>query len=343
MKKILFISLIFIVFCVVSCDGNVDFALWKKIPITGTVIVSQAGTSGNYTYTATYYGTETVAYQWYDGLVISDDKKIPEATSAIFQTPIARSYTVLVTGIGKYCGYKYAVYGCVVSGTMIEMSDGSFKPVEEIELLDEIKSYDFYSGKIVSNRVVCIDETVNTANEVLTLKTTDGKVVKFVDCQTFFDVDAKEFFDITDSNYSSMVGKNIFVKEGDSLKKTTIESINSSVEVVSYFELIVEKSFNFFAGGIMTTVPDSIVELLPYELDSDYKYDSIKMEQDQALYGLYSYETCPFNVSREFFDSYGVAHYAVLLGKGMISEEVVEDVINWHLGSNIRNAFKITR
>lgn len=287
---------------------------------------------------------ENFNYSWFEENEDGDFVLISGASGKSYPITLGTNYMVIITADG-YCGrLKTDPEGCVIAGTMIEMGDGTFKPVEEIELGDVIKSFDFNTGTFVSNKVVCIDEAVNKTKLVFTLTAANGYSISFVDIQSFFDVNKRNFIEITKFNYESMIGKTILVKDGESFVETKIESITSKIDVVSYYEIIPEKTFRFFADGFMTVIPESLLGRPVYELLADeYKYDPVKMEQDIQTYGLYTYETCPLNVSKDFFEAYNFALLKKYVEKGYVTLEEINESINWHLGSTVKNAFKVRK
>lgn len=317
-----------------------------------TVISGDVSTDTDYENSlvkVTYTGSisaENLKYTWYKQNDSGVYELITDSTESSLYVPeiYMSSFYKIVIMSDDYCGRLVAnhILGCVIAGTMIEMGDGSFKAVEEIELGDAIMSFDYQTGSFVANKVVCIDEAINKTKQVLTLTAKNGYSISFVDIQTFFDVETKKFFDITNLNYESMTGKTILVKEGESLVETTIESITSKIEVVSYYEIIPEKTFKFFANGFMTVIPESLLGRPVFELlENEYKYDPVKMEQDINTYGLYTYETFPLNITKEFFDAYNFAVLKIYIEKGYVTLEEVEESIDWHFSPTVRNAFKV--
>lgn len=225
--------------------------------------------------------------------------------------------------------------GCVAEGCVITMADGSTKNVEDIKLGEELLTWDFYTGSLVGKKVISIDKTPTTTRPEIIITTDAGTVINIVDVQAFFDTELKQYFNISNVNYNKQIGRNIMVcHDGSTVTSEKIVSIVLEEKAMELYDLITEDSLNFFSDNALTVVP-LLFSITPYEVDGSYKYDSEKMAQDRAKYGLTRYENFEQYCSREAFEKLRLGEVQILLGKKLISQDYLKYVINKFLVSTI--------
>jgi hypothetical protein len=152
----------------------------------------------------------------------------------------AYSFTISVKGRVPSLPNNQGVDGsglCFVRGTPVTLSDGTTKPIEQVQVGDEVRSYDTDRGEFVAGVVVKI-----ITSDVIEYLSIDGILVT-----------SEHPFWIVDRGEWVKAGE---LKRGDILLRDNggfqivknIFHIRSGVEV---FNMTVEGVHNYFAGGVL--------------------------------------------------------------------------------------------
>ncbi len=146
--------------------------------------------------------------------------------------------------------------GCFLPGTMISMADGTFKPIEEIEIGDLVLSYDFEKSQVVEDSV--IDAFDYLSKDFVKMTLSDGTSVKSTQDHPYWAVGRGWVsFDpeLTYRNYSISTLK---VEVGDTLlsdksELITIETVESSSvgDFLRTYNFHASKNRNYFANGVL--------------------------------------------------------------------------------------------
>lgn len=146
--------------------------------------------------------------------------------------------------------------GCLVYGTLIEMADGAFKPIEDVVVGDEVVSYnidgigteeewvDWYSdnlsGSLSTSTVV--ENRLSTYHHYFLI----NNLIKATWEQPFLISSTNIRFILT---RDLKVGELIFSRDGEWIEVISIERIDETIETGA---LDVEDVDNYFAEGFLT-------------------------------------------------------------------------------------------
>lgn len=138
-------------------------------------------------------------------------------------------------------------YGaCLTGDTLVTMADYSTKRLDEIELGEEILSYDWNTMQLVPNKVIFTDKDMNKSHieyDVWTFD--DGSIVKTVHRHRFFNVEHKAFVYMDEWN----IGEHTMKIDGSMPMLVSHETIK---ETVNHYKITGELGTNYFANGLLT-------------------------------------------------------------------------------------------
>ena len=220
----------------------------------------------------------------------------------------------------------YTADSCLLPGALIAMADGSYKPIEEIKLRDEIKSFSFVTGQYEDQIVVYYKEIKDQLTDVLTLCFDDGSEFKIAQFQSFFDMNKLEYFEINTSNYKDSIGKRVMGYDNGNMEEKNIIDIKYEQYRTSVYEVITSYNYNFVADNTLTVDP-LIGDTNLFEITENLTYDFEQMQQDIATYGLYTYEDFKPYATEEQFELYNVKYLKIAVGKGLLTFDFIVEAI----------------
>ena len=220
----------------------------------------------------------------------------------------------------------YTAESCLLPGALIAMADGSYKPIEELELRDEIKSFNFVTGQYEDQIVVYYKEIKDQLADVLTLCFDDGSEFKIAQFQSFFDMNKLEYFEINTNNYKDSIGKHVMGYDNGNMKEKIIIDIKYEQYRTSVYEVITSYNYNFVADNTLTVDP-LIGDTNLFEITENLTYDFEQMQQDIATYGLYTYEDFKPYATEEQFELYNVKYLKIAVGKGLLTFDFIVEAI----------------
>lgn len=222
--------------------------------------------------------------------------------------------------------------GCFAKGTLITLGDGSRKKVEELLSTDTILSFNHEIGKVESSNIAYIFYSGYQEYEVLTLKFSHDYSIDVLFGHGFFDVDILEYVVITPDNVDAYIGHRYYVAE-----YVGTEYVSTSVELLSYsityrytecYSILSAVNINHFANGLLAVTDDIDGLFNIFKLDENMMYDQELLVADIAQYGLYEYEDWSDYITYEEFVAFNAPYLKVAVGKGLITEEQLVQLIN---------------
>lgn len=218
--------------------------------------------------------------------------------------------------------------GCFTKGTSIMMASGLYKKIEDIKVGDYIKTFNHETGMLENQFVTYIPHREEKIYNVLELTFSNGKSIKVLFAHGFMNCETKEYEEISYANASSKIGnKYLFVDENGIKTESVLVSYKIYEELTESYSISSAYNLNHIINGALC-ISDDIQGLYNYfELDNDYKYDSVKKQQDIEKYGLLEYEKVSYFMSREIYDLFNVKYLSVSIGKGLITIEIMEEYI----------------
>jgi len=136
-------------------------------------------------------------------------------------------------------------FGCLTGDMLITMADNSTKRLDEIEVDDEILSYDWSTMKLVPNKVIFTDKDENKSfTEYDKWTFDDGTIIKTVHRHEFYNVEEKQF------KYMDMwsIGEHTYKQDGSMPMLVSHELIT---EDVRHYKITGEIGTNYFVNGLL--------------------------------------------------------------------------------------------
>ena len=229
----------------------------------------------------------------------------------------------------------YQGTACVAAGTMITMSNGERKKIEDLKTGDMIRTFDHENGEVSSAPVCFIWESKNAAN-AFTLTFEDGIKVTVIEQHGFYDCGENKYVFINAGNAKDYIGHYFY--NADTGSRTALEGFEMLRNRVDAYAIATAVHLNHLSDG-MLSVCDGTFEKFAnlFEFDSSMKYDAELKKKDIETYGLTSPEKIleykGFNEA-DYYD-YNLQYTDIALGKGLITPEWIKAVSDYCAYNNI--------
>lgn len=200
---------------------------------------------------------------------------------------------------------------CLAEGSLITMKDGSKKPVEDVQLGEEVLTWNFFTGSYEAQPVMYLKVNPIICDAYI-MKFDNGQEITSIGSHAFYDYSLKQFVEVSKAHYQEYINDYFYFETGISrLMDITPIDYRGNCYVVMPIE-----TGNCFANDLLNTIPEyiSFSQLAP--VDDDMKYDQNKLEENLATFGYANYSDYQDYVSEELFCAYGGVYLNVLFGLG---------------------------
>ncbi len=221
---------------------------------------------------------------------------------------------------------------CLVAGTPISLFNGKTVLIEDIKMGDRILAYDHETGQYVASTVVYTFFSIGNVN-IIDLHFNNGINIKLANGgHGLFDVTLNKYVLITAENASEYIGHEFSYALYDGKQyvseRIRLETVNITIENVERYDIVTENTLNHLANGILAC-SDTLVGICNmFEFMDDMTYDMIQLQKDIETYGLFTYEEWQDFVSYEDFIAFNGAYFKIAIGKGLLTEEEIFELIN---------------
>lgn len=155
-------------------------------------------------------------------------------------------YDINTDGRVQVCNVQTSTL-CYAEDTLITLSDGTTKMVQDITYDDVLKVWNFDEGKSDSAKPIWI-KVEQTANQYALVKLSDGNSIKLVGSDgkyhCMFDMDEQKFNHAIDC-----IGHNVYTENGI-VKVESLEIVN---EPVKFYNIVTNVHLNCYANHILTS------------------------------------------------------------------------------------------
>lgn len=226
--------------------------------------------------------------------------------------------------------------GCILPGTLITMSDGSCKRVEDVKQGDLVLTFNHWSGKYDVSPVLFNDVERPAKVDIINLEFSDGTTIGVVSEHGFFNLDLNEYVYINQRNYHRYLGHKFYLM-GDlnnhkNYKTVTLIKEYVTAKITDVYSIVTYKHLNSFSNGLLS-MPGGIEGLFNiFDLDNNMMVDRIKMKSDIEKYGLFTYDDFKHFISEEEYKAYNGKYLKVALGKNILTKEKLESLIKRYAG-----------
>ena len=217
--------------------------------------------------------------------------------------------------------------GCFTPDTLITLSDGTQKRIDEINSEDKILAWDFFTGSYVEKDISILVNHGEELYKVTKLEFSDGTQIKIIAEHGIFDYDLNKFVYFTAENYADYVGHR-FVKQNLNGGYDIVQLVSGSVteEYTSAWSISSAETSNAFASGLLTVAPpEDFYNWI--EMSDKLQYNVEQFMTDVEKYGLYTYEDFADYVTYEQFVEWNGAYLKVAVEKGYFTFEYILELI----------------
>jgi hypothetical protein len=218
-----------------TTEGAVVFTVTSPVALTATGLLLVSGSNdkgGTIVPGGTSTGSQTLVFDM--GGYNSTYTVMAFATTAN-----GTSYSAPVAGNGGYV--------CFPAGTMITLSNGTKKAIEDIGYDDNILVWNFDLGEYASAKPIWIKAS-ETATEYNVLTFSDGSVLKTVGNHHIFNKQAERFTHTMTAD--TPIGTVTVNEQGEEITLVSAEVVKESVE---FYNVWTEYHLNMFAQGVLTS------------------------------------------------------------------------------------------
>lgn len=139
---------------------------------------------------------------------------------------------------------------CLIKDTLITLSDGTKKYVQDITFDDELLVWDFYEGRFAKAKPMFIKKA-ELAEEWNLCRFSDGTELGLVGSDGYHRIWNNEANEFTHTGKpETPIGTHTFNERGEMPELISQEIIREPVE---FYNIITEKHYNLFANGILTS------------------------------------------------------------------------------------------
>ena len=229
--------------------------------------------------------------------------------------------------------------GCVVEGSLITMADGSLKPVEQLNVGDEILVFNHFTGQIEKSTILINfhDNLEYAYYDVLYLHFSDGTTLGIHGDHYLFNIELNEYVLITPDTVENYLGKEFYSSKFDNLLD---KYVGNNIKLVSY-DIVTEYTkvygptsyghLNYFAEGLLNINGDTDAFINILKLDENMKVDEELMKKDIEMYGTFTYDDFKDYVSYEIYETYSGTYLKIAIGKGLTTMDRIMELISLYV------------
>ena len=213
---------------------------WANVTVANTIPVTEYGvivTSG------------TISQKYVTGSLGSIPGTVQLSITTGLNTTPFTVYAYVTSNAGTY--YSNSATGtsgiCLLAGTQIALSDGSYKAIEDITYTDKMLSWDFDRGCYAETSALWIKRG-ETGSQYNLLTFSDGTTLRTFDQHRIFNKQAGAFtYPMTDTTPIGTITVNEHGKEITLTNKQVIQ------DTIEYYNVITDYHMNLFSDSVLTS------------------------------------------------------------------------------------------
>ncbi len=250
---------------------------------------------------------------------------------------ITSQTTIYVTDVLTGAQRSVIVYystsgGCVASGTLITLADGTQKAVEDLDGTEMLLVWNLWTGQFDVAPITFIDSHGERVYDIIRLYFSDGTDVKVIYEHGFWDFDLNQYIWLNHNNANEFLGhyfnKQIF-GENDELAWTRVQLINVvfEQEFTNSWSPVTYRHLCYYVNGLLS-VPAKTEGLINiFQVDAEtMQINQEQMSADVELYGLFTYADFE-GVPNVMFDAFNGQYLKISIAKGLLTEEKLYELI----------------
>jgi hypothetical protein len=213
---------------------------WANVTVANTIPVTEYGvivTAG------------TISQKYVTGSLGSIPGTVQLSITTGLNTTPFTVYAYVTSNAGTY--YSNSATGtsgiCLLAGTQIALSDGSYKAIEDITYTDKMLSWDFDRGCYAETSALWIKRG-ETGSQYNLLTFSDGTTLRTFDQHRIFNKQAGAFtYPMTDTTPIGTITVNEHGKEITLTNKQVIQ------DTIEYYNVITDYHMNLFSDTVLTS------------------------------------------------------------------------------------------
>lgn len=220
--------------------------------------------------------------------------------------------------------------GCFAKGTMILLANGKYKPVEDLDIGEEIMIMNHDKGQLEPGIAAYIFKTTEEIREVMCLAFNNGVKIEVLYGHCFFDKSLRKYVEIRPSNVDQFINHYFYFIDNVTKKGNYIKLVSASYydKLTPAYAVVSAYHMNCVANGLVN-ITDDIAGLYNYfDCDEKLCFDPKKKQADIEKYGLYDYSEWSDWFTPEEFDLFSIKYLKVSVGKGLLTEDTIKDYVN---------------
>ncbi len=225
--------------------------------------------------------------------------------------------------------------GCITSGTMITLADGTQKAVENLSGNEMLLVWNMETGTFDSAPIVFVDFDQTGHYDVIELVFSDGTFVDVISEHAFWDIDLNKYVYL-DENADDYIGhrfrKSIYdADSGYQWKEVELCNVTIDTKIIEAYSPVTYQHLCYFVNG-MLSMPGGISGLINiFDVDpATFTIDKNAKEADISQYGLFTYEEFyeMFPVPKTIFNAFNGQYLKIAIQKGYITYQQIGNLIN---------------
>ena len=212
---------------------------------------------------------------------------------------------------------------CFLAGTTVTLSNGSKKPIEEVTLGEELKSWNFVTGEY-STAIVSFVHHQTMEATLISMDFANGKQVNIVTEDSLFDTTTMEVVDVKPDTIAQRVGHKFLF---DNLETSELINVTISKGHYEFCGITPYKALCYYANDALAFGTHVAPFVNFATINDDFKYDEELLQQDIETYGLMTYEEAGLEIPIEIFEAYNVQFLPIIIGKGYLTQEQLAALI----------------
>ena len=219
---------------------------------------------------------------------------------------------------------------CITGDTLITLSDGREIPVAELNTDDEIKAWDFDTGKLTSAPLTAFFRSTKPEGiDVVRVEFEDGSNVGVILEHLFFDLTEGKFVAVNADNKEDYVGHSFAKVVDEHVIPVKVSRIYIDGKAEKTYAPQCRGYLNFLAGGFITGNEGQLGLCNMFDFDTGtMTIDREKKAKDLEQFGTLDYEELEGLVSRSFFENNHCEEFSVAFDKGLITLEQFKDYLS---------------
>lgn len=223
-------------------------------------------------------------------------------------------------------------FPCIVEGTLILMSDKSYKKVEDLQAGDEILCYDHFSGKLVKEKLFFnyhSDEENQVTAPILTLEFENNIKIGIHFDHGFFDKTLNKYVYINKDNFNLFINHYFVVYKNNAFEKIKLLKGNVKLDIVKVYSPVSMHHLNVITNDLLSITGEIEGWFNFFDYNQNMQY--INVDEDIKKYGLYDYNEFKDYISETIYNIIPIKYLKISVGKGYTTKEDILNVMRKYL------------